>query len=164
MATIRRPLGVGVIWSDRPSFPLLARAAPLFSRFVPLFCSKFSLLDVDVFSLFFSPFARPAASAWSCLSSWLSRGGGFWRMVMMSTRFFLRLISRLVSPCLFFDSLSHPDSSRIFVSFLRPIAAAMCKAVSPFLFCSEALHLALTRILITPACPYLADVCNGVSP
>ena len=51
---------------------------------------------------------------------------------MMSTRFFLLLISRLVSPCLFFDSASQPDSSKIFVNFLRPMAAAMCRAVSPF--------------------------------
>ena len=51
---------------------------------------------------------------------------------MMSTRFFRLLISRLVSPCLFLESLSQPDSRRILVSFLRPMAAAMCRAVSPF--------------------------------
>ena len=95
---------------------------------------------------------------WSCLSSWLRRGGGFCRMVMMSTRFFLRLISRLVSPCLFLDSLSQPDSSRILVNFLRPMAAAMCNAVSPFW---NKLHEMMTMMLKTCSEKTLHEIGGG---
>ena len=97
---------------------------------------SFSLLEVEVFSLFLSAFPLlslvRSLSACSSRSCWERTGGGFCRMAMMSTRFFRLEISLAVSLCLFFESLSQADSSKIFVSFLRPIAAAMCRAVSPF--------------------------------
>ena len=107
-----------------------------FSRF-ELRSWSFSLLEVDVFSRFLSPldgcwFLSLAASAWSSLSCWERIGGGFWRITIMSTRFFRLDMSREVSLCLFLESLSQPDSSKNFVSFLRPMAAAICSAVSPF--------------------------------
>lgn len=81
--------------------------------------------DADLLLLYFE--ARSSSRCMGVITS-----GGFWSIWQISSYSFLIPISRAVSLWWFFRLVRHPEDKRIFVSFLRPIAEAMCSGVSPF--------------------------------